>query len=241
MVSLNEAREVALSRVSGTQLVPADFVRELARTQERAVARVEERAERREAVERNVRSLIRYQTSRLTQRKRTVQAAAYVGSGATALTGLLRAVALTGLNKSESLVVAELIVCLAIMASLSWIAVWVLNIRVTQIQQLVEDAADILSDRRSFLGIINEIEEASTSRRPWLDNELRDAVERWIDRVTNDDDGTVANLASRVGSAEFTKLLVAKGAELDLLVDQVRNVGGRVRVEYDVKLADVQI
>lgn len=107
MVSLNEARDVAISHGGNTQLVPINLVHELARTQERAVARVEQRAERRGAVERNVRSLIRYQTSRFIRRKRTVQAVAYAGSGATALTGLLRAVALTGLDTSESIVVAD--------------------------------------------------------------------------------------------------------------------------------------
>ena len=162
---------------------------------------------------------------------------AYVGSGATAVTGLLRAVALVGLSNSESDVVAELIIIFAIVAALAWIVVWMLNIRVSQVQQLVEDATDVLSDRRSFLAILNEVEEVSGSQRPWLDNALRDAVEKWISATARGDDGTVADLASRVGATEFTKLLVAKGAELDLLSDQVRSIDGRVRVEYDVKLA----
>lgn len=236
MVSLNEARNVALDRASpGTQLVSVDVVSELAKGQERAVTLVEERAERRDAVERSVRSLIRYQTSRLVRLKRTVQAVAYVGSGATVVTGLLRAVALVGLSNSESDAVAELIIVFAVLAALSWLGVWTLNIRVNQIQQLAEDATDVLSDRRAFLAILNEVEESSESQRPWLDNALRDAVEKWIS-AAHGDHGTVADLASRVGATEFTKLLVAKGAELDLMSDQVKSVDGRVRVEYDVKL-----
>jgi hypothetical protein len=215
MSRLNEAKDVALGIAERAELIPISAVNELIRSQERSMIRVEGRAERRERAQRAVQNLVRHETNRVTRRKREAQAVGWLAGGATVVTGLLRAVVLT--DPSNRGLFAILIIVFAVLGAVLGVIVWLMNFRVTQVQQLVEDASETLSERGAYFAILHEIETASDATLPLLDDEFRRAIGLWIDRLGYDSPGTVAALARRVGPDEFSRLLTAKGAELEVL------------------------
>jgi hypothetical protein len=238
MAALNVARDVALNASAsvGTEIVPISVVREMISAQERSLRDRERQRDSREAAEKAVRSLVRYEVRRDIRLKRQAQAFAGVGAGATAVTGLLRAVALTNLTVEESNTIAYLIIGFAVFAALAGVVAWFASMRVSRTEQLVEDAADVLSERASYIAILEEIETVSNSSRPWRDQALRTAVADWISALDYAEGGTVAALARRVGGTEFSKLLIAKGAGLGLLAERIYEDGTRSGVEYDLSL-----
>ena len=90
------------------------------------------------------------------------------------------------------------------------------------------------------MSVLHEIERVSGTPLPLLDDELRSAVEAWIDSLGYESPGTIAALARRVGPADFSRLLVARGVELDILGERLREVGGRRRVQYEPAPTDSQ-
>lgn len=104
--------------------------------------RAEARAQSRERTHSAVQQLVRHETGRLSRRKREAQAVAALAGGATLVTGLLRALVLTA--PSERSLFATLIIVFAVVAAVLALMAWTTNIRVTQVQQLIEDASEAL-------------------------------------------------------------------------------------------------
>jgi hypothetical protein len=233
MAGLNEARDVALANGSanGEAMLPVSVVRALVKTQT-DLAR--DQTERREATDRAERSIVRYEVDRLERRRRTAGLVATVSGGLGLLIGFLRAAVLSGVSDAQSETFAVVIAVIAVVAAGFALLAWTLSARVKSFEDLVKDASDALSDRGPYLAVITEIEERSGEESPWLQGSLREAISAWVQEIGLTVQGSVAELAHRVGPEYFAKLLVAKGVELGVMEEKISNSGGRLRIEYEL-------
>jgi len=249
MAKLNVAREVALrgpspataggktshqaGRTTGQQLVPVSVISEVVRAQQQALTRTEER--RRTSAD-ATRAIVRHETTRLVRIKRLATAAAGVAAGATALTAVIRAVAVPGISDAGSNEMEVVIIVFGVVAASAGAVAWVFNMRAQSVEHLVEDATDALGDRATYLAIITEIVRSSGRALPWKAHDLRSAVSKWVNEIGYRERDSVAALAQRVGVPDFTRLLVAKGAELEVLEESVVSADGTPVVEYQLTI-----
>lgn len=233
MASLNEARGVALANAvdNGEAMVPVSAVQDLVRVQ---TDLVRDQSERREATDRARRAIVRHEVDRLERRRRTAGLAATVSGGLGLLIGFLRAAVLSGVSDAQSGQFALVIGVVAVVAAAFALVAWMLSVRVKYFEDLVRDASDALSDRGTYLTVIDEIEGRSGKSSPWLRGSLHEAISAWIQEIGLDVRGSVAELAHRVGPEYFAKLLIAKGLELGVMEERISSPDGRPRIEYEL-------
>ena len=128
------------------------------------------------------------------------------------------------------------IIVFGVVAASAGAVAWVFNMRAQSVEHLVEDATDALGDRATYLAIITEIVRSSGRALPWKAHDLRSAVSKWVNEIGYRERDSVAALAQRVGVPDFTRLLVAKGAELEVLEESVVSADGTPVVEYQLTI-----
>jgi hypothetical protein len=233
-----QARDLLIEPSNGQAVVPLDTALELARTQERAIVRHEQVRRHEVASERAMHAIVRRQTSRLDERRRTAWAFGVSAGGIGALVLLLRAVALTGLGDMENGIVVVAISILSIGAGVAAAVGWVYRTRAERIGHFVEDATTQLSNRGQYIQVLSEIEREGGHIPPWRLDELEEAVDEWSLQVGIHELGSLASSALRIGHRDFAQLLITKGVELDLLAENIVDVGGGTSITYSPKVAE---
>jgi hypothetical protein len=120
--------------------------------------------------------------------------------------------------------------------------------RIRAVEAAVEDAADTLEDRANVVRVIRELSEALEDPGPWTAGEIEVGVHQWIARGTAPSTDyralavpiytrsrTLIECADVLGAGEFARLLLAKGKELDLLVEKDVWDDDRLEVVYMLK------
>jgi hypothetical protein len=236
MVELSDAREAA-RRGPSSDLAPRQVL-DLVLSQTQAMERRERRRDARERSGEVVRALIRHERRELTARKQKAQVAAGGAAIVAATAGVVRAIGSADLPVASQTVITLTLVLFAVVAATFACLAAMLKWRADRLEERIEDAAEVLSERPAYLSVIEEIERVSGHSSPWTPRALRSAIANWTDSQEAER-GTIAALARSAGPREFMRLLVAKGAELDLLVEDVRaREDGRRVVEYRLRLPE---
>jgi hypothetical protein len=232
----------------------------------------EQRRERREDAQRVVRELVRHQTSPLVQAQRQGRWAAIIAGGG----ALVFAFASTlGIDRIETSTGGEHLwlpgeIRLPIaglsgaVAGVLALITWKSNARATWIESALEDADDYLSDRNSYLQLLDEISAEGRLGSTWTQQTLVEAIYRWSDAAGSPpsrqlgllglltfgflglltasprtDQVPLADLALVTGTKDFAKLLTVKGLERDLIVEQLVPIDERVEYRYSISLPEL--
>jgi hypothetical protein len=227
--------------------------------------------------ERVTKGLVRAEVSRLSRSKRRASFLTWLSGGAAALTITLRATGSTAEGYIGFPWVAWVIVLSVIVAAVCSVANFAIADQISRIEQAIEDAAETMSRRSTYLDLLYEITEAVdlNEQNGWTTGQLAKAVSVWSrenstgtewDRdaksvpgfvrlagfpffalrriarwsVTGRYDPTpsLADLAKVIGAQGFVRLLLAKGEETRLLLDQEEVADGRLFVRHQLSLAD---
>jgi len=141
---------------------------------------------------------------------------------------------------------------LATLAASFGLLAWRASARATWIQSALEDADDALSDKNSFLALIEEISAEGGLNEAWTQSELIETVSSWSNHFTdrhpwvyrhatvrllglraNDSLGVpLAVLASITGPVDFAKLVIAKGLESELIAEHLTVADGKAAYRY---------
>ncbi len=241
-VRLQEARVSALGESSDAPLVPLDQVTQLVRVATGALAHREEQRARREESESVKRQVVRARTSPLKAARRRVSFL----TGLTALLGGLSQLIRVLPWDSASLVATLVGATLGLYTSLLGLIIWRHTQRIAQIQDAVEDATEALEERPTFVRAVREIAQERESL-PLTRDHLLDLVDAWSER--NSEYGyssmsallapsrrpaglSLADCARVIGPEDFAKLVIAKGKELELLIEHEEWVEGELVVTY---------
>jgi hypothetical protein len=227
-----EARDLLMGASKGQELVPISVAVELARTQDKALALREDHQDRIAEVDATLHEIVRRQTSKLNERKRSAWALGVGAGGIALVVTLLRAVALTGLGGQENVAVVTVISVLSVAAGAAAAVGWILRIRAERIAHLVEDATTQLSSRGQFARVLGEIEREGYHSSPWTPDEFDEAIDEWALQVGSYEPRSMAVTALRVGRADFSRLMIAKGLELGLLTEEMIDVDGGFAITY---------
>jgi DnaJ-like protein len=234
---LIEARDLLLG-ARGGDLVPVHVAVELARVQEKALIRIDERHERAGATQGEVQSVVRRHTSNLDRRQRAAWAAGIFSGGIALAVAVLRAVVLTGPSAEQNAVFATMIAVFALAAAGAGAVGFVARTRAEHLRHMIEDVTNQLSQRAQYLRVLTEIRQASGREPPWEAESFDEAIDEWTDVVGRGERASLAFTASRIGPRDFGRLVVAKGLELGVLEEATREVEGLLIVSYG--LADLQ-
>ncbi|MDP9311744.1 MAG: hypothetical protein M3R24_12830 [Chloroflexota bacterium] len=101
---------------------------------------------------------------------------------------------------------------------------WLIQQRIRRTEQAVEDLTVFLSSAANYIGFLLAIRPAAISE-PWTSDILEQDIQEWQGRTSADQHGW-RHIVAQLGSADFARLLIAKGIELGLLNGQLVN-------EYD--------
>jgi hypothetical protein len=229
---LLEARDLLMGVSKGQELVPISVAVELARTQDKALALREDHQDRITEADSTLHEIVRRQTSKLNERKRSAWALGVGAGGIALVVTLLRAVALVGLGGPENAGVVTGISILSVAAGVAAAVGWVLRIRAERIAHLIEDATTQLSSRGQYARVLGEIEREGYLQPPWTPDEFDQAIEEWALSVGSYEPRSMAVTALRVGCADFSRLVIVKGLELGLLTEETANDDGGIAITY---------
>lgn len=137
--------------------------------------------QRREKSERVTKGLVRAEVNRLTRFRRTAHFLAWLGGGAGAATLALTATTLRVTGSSENLWLAQFGLISIAVSIFCAVAGFVINGQIARMEQSLEDAAEAMSDRSTFLDLFYEISEhlEETHDAAWTTSELKDALQSW--------------------------------------------------------------
>src|SRR6266568_4475504 len=238
MAELNEAREIAL-RAARRALVPVALVKDLIGASTQIVLA---REERKQATQATIASIIRHNAGRFKRYRRTAGMFAFLsGVGAAFSGGLIETPVISLFRPLSDLLFAILGFAAAYLGMLAWLY-WS---AAEHIEEAIADAAESLDDKTTFVGVVKEIETASISRMPWSRKDLDRLITEWAQprRMSplilpiwrlRSIRGTVPlrRLAAHIGSADFSRLLIARGLEKGLFSEQETVIGGQFQVRY---------
>lgn len=137
--------------------------------------------QRQQNSERVAKGLVRAEVSRLTRSKRRASFLAWLGGGAGIATLALRG---TG-STAESFIgfpwVAPVLVISVAVGAICAIASFAISDQISRIEQAIEDAAETMVSRSTFLDLLYEIVESGQidDQNAWTSNELEEAVSWW--------------------------------------------------------------
>jgi len=137
-----------------------------------------ERQQRSEGV---TKGLVRAEVSRLTRSKRRANFLAWLGGGAGVATLALRG---TGSTAEEFIGfpwVAWVLAISVVIGVTCAVASFAISDQISRIEQAIEDAAETMSSRSTFLDLLYEITEAASieNHTAWTRGELAEAVSLW--------------------------------------------------------------
>lgn len=226
----------------------------------------QQREDRQHDTARVLQEVVRHQTSALKHAKRQVALAAVVGTGLTALIALSKTLGLdvVGTERVSSTTFVDrhllsdaarvaLTYAFAAISAILGLLAWRASARVTWLETALEDAGDELSDRNSYLELLNEVRSRSDLGVEWTRNQLMDAVEEWASSADKPRRAGLVlsairrlvfaaprqgvplrEIANLVQRADFTNLIIAKGLERELLTEQRVTNDGRVQYRYSL-------
>jgi hypothetical protein len=252
---LQEAKRVALGRPHSSELVPLSQVAEIVRAATGGVAQREARQELQLETERVVGQLVRAHTSRLRHLQRLAGLIGAVVLGIAGATQVVRRIlpfSLSGTSSTGTTAMNAISLTLALCAAVFGLFAWVSRERSRSVEHAIEDVSETLDDKSFLVAVLYEISERVGKPLPWTRWELREAVDAWSEgddvevsrglfdelRVTLGDARSVASLASIVGPDDFTRLIIAKGQERGVLIEQeTTDDRGRLVLTYDMTTA----
>jgi DnaJ domain len=229
---LVEARDLLIGPSESRTLVPLDAVREMARAQERALVRADERAERVAATEITVRSVVMRHTAPLERQRRVAWAAGLFAGGIGVLLTLLRSVDLRPEGEAGSALVTVMILLYVTSGLLGLIGI-TFRFRAERLEQVINDVTSQLSRKSEYLRVLNEIRRESTVPFPWSRDAFDYALDEWengLSEISSSLAGTVA----RIGIDDFGEIFLSKGVELGVLVESTEDVEGELFAFYDL-------
>lgn len=231
--ALSEAHDLLMSRAESSQeLVPLSLALDLVRVQEKGLVLREKQKQRAAKAEATLKSIVRSQTSRLDERKRKAWAVGVGVGGIAIVVTLLRAVALTGIAGEENAVVVLVISLLSVVAGIAAGWGWFFRVQTERLAHFIEDATAQLSDPGQYVQVLNEIEVEGGHSPPWTPGELEEAVDEWSIQIGDFDRRSMGMQALKIGKFDFTRLLIAKGLELELLEEKTRQQSGALSLVY---------
>lgn len=238
--AIEDAYDTAVAWTQNRPLPVRQTGMELSARSTAEVVRLERRRDaQREASE--VRDgLIRVHTSRPTQQKRIAWALSVIGAITTGIAALLRSVAVPPLNSANHSTTTVLFAVLALTSAGAGLVGLIYRSGAEQVEDLIGEANEFLADRFSCLRLLDELEEIGQGRAPWVNDELRECVDRWTS-IGRPDSQSVARLAARIGAADFTKLLIARAVANELLEERFETGRApRSTVQYTRRLPGVE-
>jgi transposase-like protein len=137
--------------------------------------------QRREKSEGVTRGLVRVEVNRLARFRRTAHFLAWLGGGAGAATLALSATTFRGAGSIENLWIAQVALICIVVSLICAVAGFVISGQIARMEQALEDAAEAMSDRSTFLDLFYEISEylEEANAAAWTTSELKDAVQSW--------------------------------------------------------------
>jgi hypothetical protein len=237
---LEDAYDIAVAWTRNRMLPARRTGMELGELPSAEVVRLERRRDaQREASE--VRDgLIRVHTSRPTKLKRTAWTLSVIGAITTGIAALLRSVAVPPLNSANHSTTTVLFGVLALASASAGLIGLIYRSGADYVESLIGEANEFLADRFSCLRLLDELEEVGQGRAPWVNDELRECVERWTS-IGRTDSQSVARLARRIGPADFTKLLIARAIANELLEERFQeDRATQSTVQYTRRLPGVE-
>ncbi len=238
---LVEARAVLKSGgdpAPGHELVPLSVAVEAIRKHGEALDRREVRERQSVETDAIVGSIVRRQTSPLSERKQKAWLAAVVAGGLGLLVVLLRAVAITEWTPASNGLMIGFISACGVGAAVAGVAGWTYRTRVERTEHDISDAVTHLAGRGRFLQMLAEIERESCYRAPWSYDELEEATEEWSFAVGSRYSDSLARLALRIHPRDFTQLIISKGLEVGGLTEETRPRAEGIHVLYRPGTAD---
>jgi DnaJ domain len=243
---LEEARDAALS--PGGALIPVNQVKDLILVSQEPLQRQLERQGRQADREATFKQVVRAQTSRLRQAQRDRTAYAGLAAGVAAVSQVIRAVPAGNAGSTGSVVASVLLAAFGLLAAMLAIMAWRASQHVRLIEEAVEDANDTLSSRPSFVATFREITGGSEATT-WTSEELKELIYSWsAGRTVHEaavsmsyligrgDPLPLSALAHEIRPADFLKLLLAKGRELELLQVDESWDDGRLVERYSLRV-----
>jgi hypothetical protein len=226
---LEQARKVVLAHCSDTgSALEIRALREVVLANQTVLNQVRRKDETAETK----RAVIRRRTSAVTSAKRRAWAVTGVGAVSTAGYKLVRSVFYSDSYRSPPVFDRTTVLVTILLASMGVIGI-ALKLYADRLEQAVEDLTAELSDRDTFLLLMAEIcapESAALARgRWWTRTRLEEGVAQWMDGVPDlFRVGTpwsflgvarpaLASIARKVGAADTTRLMLAKGLEVGSL------------------------
>jgi hypothetical protein len=137
--------------------------------------------ERREKSERVTKGLVRAEVSKLTRNKRRASFLGWLGGGAALLTLALRVSDSTAVEYLEFEWVGPALVASVALGAVCAVGSFAISDQIARIEQAIEDAAEAMASRSSFLDLLYEILDTGELEglNDWTMNELTDGVRQW--------------------------------------------------------------
>jgi hypothetical protein len=134
-----------------------------------------------EASERVTQSLVRTETTRLANSKRKAALFAWLGGGIAALILVLRSAFGHEVSAYSDGIIAVVVGVLIIGAAICAVAAFFIHGQIATEEQAIEDAAEAMSDRSTFVDLFIEIIEGSDEPNAdsWGADELKEAIHGW--------------------------------------------------------------
>ena len=247
MASINAARDIAVAAHHGTGVVPWSTGAELALATEQALVRFQERHT---AAETAMKELTRTHVNRL----RDLRNRAATAAGAAAIAALIPGgVDLVVKFAGPSKIVAAILTCYGLLtAAMFALRAVRASARARENERAIEEIEQTLDDKERFASVLNELN-VYEGLRQWTADDVAERVHRWL-HTTNGRtsrqasvlagvrgilfdraiarDRSIAAAARTVGADDFTRVLLRKGVERQLLVENDEWVGGHLQVTY---------
>jgi hypothetical protein len=222
-------------------MVRVDVAKELVRSQNEALERLERRNERAAATESTLQTVTLRHTSKLDRRKRAAWIAGAAAAALGTLVTVIRTVAITDTGSTEGTAILAFMAVAYVAAGAMAIWGFLLQFRAEQLTQAIKDVTAQLSRRANYLQILNEIRLSSELRDEWLIFELEEAIDEWADATASNHPSSLASTAREIGFRDFGELLISKGLELDVLDERSYEDDGELFVNHTIRLTEPRV
>jgi hypothetical protein len=125
----------------------------------------------------------------------------------------------------------ELTNLLAALAVLSGFAYFFSSSSSVEIKRMLEEGNEILDNKSFYLGLLHVTNLTSLGPKLWTRSQLESCIGNWL-RVKSSELPGLRKLALKIGSKDFSRLLLSKGIELGIIKEQEVNEEGKALVKY---------
>lgn len=237
MSDLSSARDIALEYINKKAIIPINYIGEIIKANTEALRIFQER---KETARKTIDRVIRINRSKYKRFKGTAALFGAVSTGIALISSKILPVLGSAIQNNPTITMVSLI-C----AGLSGVYYFAFSYMADNLQRAVEDVNDTLDDKATFYELIMDILGESYIAISWTKKELENQIDKWEEPKEEKkvaampspfpfffSGANIKSVARRIGFGDFSKLLISKGLDQGIIIEEEIFDEGRFSIKY---------